>query len=71
MRGRRGRKRGRLYPQIQKKVLEVVKRYPGASTYEVATRANVSWSTAVKYLKVLRRSGKVKSRRRGKKTIWY
>ena len=67
----RGRKRGRLYPQIKDKVYEIVKKYPGASTHEVSLKARVSWSTARKYLYALKRNGKIKSRRRGKKSIWF
>ena len=67
---RRGRKKGRLYPQLEKKIHNAVKRYPGASTHEVALRSKVSWATADKYLKSLRREKKVKSRKRGTKTIW-
>jgi len=67
----RGRKKGRLYPQIKERVYKVVKKYPGASTYEVSIKANVSWSTAQKYLRTLKRNGKIKSRKRGKKSIWF
>lgn len=67
---RRGRKKGRLYPQLQKKIHNTVKKYPGASTHEVASRAGVGWATSDKYLKALRRAKKVKSRKRGTKTIW-
>lgn len=67
---RRGRKKGRLYPQLQKKIFDTVKKYPGASTHEIATRARVGWATSDKYLKELRRENKVKSRKRGVKTIW-
>lgn len=68
---KRGRKKGRLYPQIKKRVYKVVKKYPGASTHEVSMRARVSWSTSKKYLRTLRKDRKVKSRKRGKKSIWY
>lgn len=67
---RRGRKKGRLYPQLRTKVEGVVKKYPGASTHEVASRANVSWVTADKYLGSLYRDKKIKRRKRGNKTIW-
>jgi len=68
---RRGRKKGRLYPQIRDRIHKTVKKYPGASTHEVSIRANVSWSTARKYLGTLKKNRKVKSRKRGKKSIWY
>ena len=45
---RRGRRKGMLYPQIKSKINRIVKRYPGASTYEVALRAKVGWGTAKK-----------------------
>jgi len=71
MRRRRGRRKGLLYPQIQRRVKEVVKRYPGASTFEVAKRANISWATAKKYLNTLRVRGEIRKRKVGKKTVWY
>lgn len=67
---RRGRKKGMLYPQLKTKVEKVVKNYPGATTHEVASRARISWATAKKYLGTLKREKKVKSRKRGNKTIW-
>lgn len=67
---RRGRKKGRLYPQLKTKIKNTVKKYPGASTHEVALRSGVGWATADKYLKSLKRDKKVKSRKRGIKTIW-
>jgi len=67
---KRGRKKGLLYPQLKSEIGETVKKYPGASTHEVASRANVGWGTADKYLKALRKEKKITSRKRGKKTIW-
>ena len=67
---KRGRKPGRLYSDVTSKVHDTVKKYPGASTYEVATKANIGWATADKYLKALRREKKISSRKRGKNTIW-
>ena len=67
---KRGRKKGLLYPQLKTKIQGTVKKYPGASTHEVASRAGVSWATAYKYLKASRRDKKVRSRKRGTKTIW-
>ena len=67
----RGRKKGRFYPQIERRVNKVVDKYPGASTHEVSTKAKVSWSTAKKYLSESKKKGRIKSRKRGKKTIWY
>jgi len=60
-----------LYPQIKSKVRATVRKYPGASTDEVASRAGVGWATAKKYLNSLKREKKVKSRKRGNKTIWF
>lgn len=70
MPSKRGRKKGRLYPQLKSKIRNTVKNYPGASTHEVASRANIGWGTADKYLKALHREKKIKSRKRGTKTIW-
>jgi len=67
----RGRKKGRVYPQIERGIHEVVNKYPGASTHEVSTRARISWSTADKYLKALRRKKKIEGRKRGSKSVWY
>jgi len=60
-----------LYPQIKSKINRIVKRYPGASTYEVALRAKVGWGTAKKYLMALKAEKKFRSRKRGKKLIWF
>jgi len=67
----RGRKKGRFYPQIERRVNKAVDKYPGASTHEVSMKARVSWSTAKKYLNISKKKGKIKSRKRGKKTVWY
>lgn len=67
----RGRKKGRLYPQIEKKVYNAVRKYPGASTHEVSTKTGISWSTADKYLRTLRRKKKIEGRKRGTKSVWY
>lgn len=67
---KRGRRKGMLYPQIKTKIRRTIEKYPGASTNEVASRAGVGWTTAKKYLNVLKREKKVKSRKRGSKTIW-
>jgi len=65
-----GRKKGLFYPQLKSKIKDTVEKYPGASTHEVASRTNVGWGTADKYLKALRREKKITSRKRGRKTIW-
>ena len=67
----RGRKKGLLYPQIETKIRQTVKQHPGASTHEVATKSRVSWATADKYLKDLRREKKLRNRRVGKKSVWF
>jgi len=68
---RRGRKAGLLYPQIERRIQNTVRSYPGASTHEVAVKAKVSWSTANKYLRKLRSKKKVRSRKVGRKVIWF
>ena len=67
---KRGRKKGVLYPQYSQKILKTVEKYPGGSTHEIAKKSGMSWATTDKYLRNLRRSKKVKSRKVGKKTIW-
>jgi len=68
---KRGRKKGRLYPQVKERVRKTVQNYPGASTDEVAKKTKIAWGTAKKYLKVLERETKVKSRKRGNRKIWF
>ena len=68
---KRGRKKGRLYPQVKERVRKTVRNYPGASTQEVASKARIAWGTADKYLKVLKREKKVNSRQRGNRKIWF
>lgn len=70
MMSKRGRRRGLLYPQVKTKVLGAVRKYPGASTNEVADRAKVGWDTAKKYLRSLEKDKKVKGRKSGNRTIW-
>jgi predicted transcriptional regulator len=67
---KRGRKKGLLYPQVKTKVLSTVRKYPGASTNEVADKAKVGWDTAKKYLRSLEKSKKVKGRKSGNRTVW-
>ena len=67
---RRGRKKGRLYSEVKTNIHGVVKKYPGATTNEVALKAKVGWPTADKYLRALRHENKVKSRKVGNRTIW-
>jgi len=47
-----------------------VGRYKWQTTNEVAKRAGVSWTTARKKLRSLRRRGKVSRRRKGNRTYW-
>jgi len=68
---KRGRPRGLIYPQIEQRIRKVVKRYPGCSTFEVSKKARVSWTTSRKYLKRLERKGVIKSRKVGRKRIWF
>ena len=68
---KRGRKKGRIYPQVKEKILKVVNTYPGASTQEVASRSKLAWGTADKYLKILEKEKKVNRRRRGNRKIWF
>jgi len=67
---KRGRKPGKYYPEIKTKITATLKRYPGASTHEVAERANIGWATADRYLKKLAREKKVSKRSRGRTTAW-
>jgi len=67
---KRGRKSGKYYPEIKTKIKNTLKRYPGASTHEVAEKAKIGWATADRYLKKLSREKTVSKRKVGRKTVW-
>lgn len=50
---------GRLYPQIIKKILDVLETRPISSTHEIALLSDIGWATAQKYLNHLKKEGLV------------